>query len=192
MPNQATGCVQTLGMHPFSEGFISKSAINSFKCDYPSRSVALKVNHQSEQGYIVNLREGVSNGVAIIESNAGAVRSNHYHKEDAHTLYLVSGALLYFERPVGKTTIGEPIIITPGQMFYTGPMVEHAIVFLYDSTMISVSARQRDHKSHEEDVVRVSYLDNEQAAWWCAWGRARVTAPGTDPSSGLRRKEHVR
>lgn len=159
---------------------------------YAPGRVSLKVNHQSAQGYIVNLREGPCNGVSIIESYAGAIRSNHFHKEDAHTLYLVSGALLYFERPIGKQTIDQPLIILPGQMFYTGPMVEHSIVFLYDSLMVSISARQRDHQSHEEDVVRVPYLNREQASWWFAWGRARISEMNEDPSTTFRREEHLK
>ncbi len=162
----------------------------TFADDYPSTRVPLKINHESNQGYIVNLREGVCGGVSIIESNAGTVRSNHYHKEDSHTLYVVSGALLYFERPIGQTRIDQPLLLTPGQMFFTPPLKEHAIVFLFDSTMISVSARQRDHSSHEADVVRVPYLNQEQVDWWYRWGRAHVSTMGSDVSKGYRKVEH--
>ncbi len=164
----------------------------SFADDYPSTICALKLNHRSDQGHIVNLREGVCGGVSIIESNAGAVRSNHYHKEDSHTLYVVSGALLYFERPIGSFQIDEPLIVLPGQMFFTPPLREHSIVFLYQTTMISVSARTRDHASHESDVVRVDYLNQEQVDIWYTWGIARVSELNAEKSVVARKKEHYR
>lgn len=130
---------------------------------YPTGLVRLRVNHQDERGWIMNLREGLSGGVAIIESREGTVRSNHWHKTDSHLLYILKGSCLYFERPVGSTDIPVPIIYGMGDMFYTPPQVEHAIVFVAQTTMISISDRPRDHESHEEDVVRVNFISDEDA-----------------------------
>lgn len=116
-----------------------------------------------ERGTIQNLLELKSDdvpvrGVAIITSKAGAVRSNHYHVTDSHHLWVLSGSLEYFERAVGDTTIPEPVVYRAGDMFWTGPQREHAVRFLEDTVLVSLSPRSRDHGSHEDDVVRVEFI----------------------------------
>jgi dTDP-4-dehydrorhamnose 3,5-epimerase-like enzyme len=96
-------------------------------------------------------------GVAIIKSKAGTVRSQHYHREDEHFLFVLCGSLEYFERDVGSTEIPEPVIYRKGEMFWTGPMREHAVRFLEYTELLSLSVRPRDHASHEDDVVRVTF-----------------------------------
>lgn len=116
-----------------------------------------------ERGTIQNLlalpSHGIAiRGVAVITSKAGTVRSNHFHRQDMHHLFVLSGSLEYFERAVGEKEIPEPVVYRAGEMFFTGPMREHAVRFLEDTVLISMSPRARDHGSHEEDVVRVDFL----------------------------------
>jgi quercetin dioxygenase-like cupin family protein len=116
-----------------------------------------------ERGVIQNLLElkdygEAIRGVAIITSKAGSVRSCHYHKNDSHHLYVLSGSLEYFERAVGETEIPKPVVYRAGEMFWTGPQREHAVRFLEDTTLLSLSPRARNHESHESDVVRVKFL----------------------------------
>ncbi len=173
--------------------------------NYQPGLVPLKVNHSDARGYIVNLREGPCAGVAIIESVAGSIRSNHWHREDSHLLYLVSGAMLYFEHPVREdpgTKIPdpcgfggisyEPQVIRPGEMVFTGPRMEHATVFPIDSTMISISPRPRDHESHEADLVRTELLSEEQAKTWIGWWYRNhgTIASSVQVASVLRRLRH--
>ena len=126
--------------------------------DYPqSILVPLDVPFVNHNGLIQNLLNTPINGAAIIVSTKGSVRSNHYHKEDFHYLYIVSGSMEYYERGVDEEFTGEPLIVGPGQMVFTPPMKVHKTVFLEDTFMISLSKRNRDHDSHEEDVVRLEF-----------------------------------
>lgn len=106
-------------------------------------------------GSIQNILERPCGGVAIIESKAGAERSNHYHREDGHWLYVISGAMLYYERRVGDVVYPSPMIVRAGQCVFTPPMVEHKTVFPVDTVLLSMSLRARDKASHEADVIRV-------------------------------------
>jgi Mannose-6-phosphate isomerase len=94
--------------------------------------------------------------VAIIESKAGAVRSLHYHRSDAHWLYVLSGEMHYYEREVGYVEWPTaPLIVGPGQCVFTPSMVEHKTVFPVATVLVSMSLRPRDAGSHESDVVRL-------------------------------------
>ncbi len=118
----------------------------------------------NDAGTIQNLVELATNdgfrGVAIIDSKAGSRRSSHYHKTDAHYLYVLSGSMLYTERRVGSGTIVK-FTVAPGEMVFTGPRVEHWTEFPEDTRLISVSRLSRQHAEHEADLVRVPWVEEE-------------------------------
>lgn len=101
--------------------------------------------------------------VALIKSKRGAVRSNHYHKEDWHYLYVISGRMLYFERAVGEKRIPVGEWVSEGRMIFTRANMEHAVLFLEDSEILSLARNPQTHDKHEADVVRVPFLTREYA-----------------------------
>jgi quercetin dioxygenase-like cupin family protein len=111
-----------------------------------------------DRGSIQNLLNTSINGAAIITSKAGSIRSNHWHREDFHYLYVLSGSMEYYERDVGISgELQSPIIVKTGQMVFTPPNKVHKTVFLEDTVLLSFSKRNRDHESHESDLVREEY-----------------------------------
>lgn len=129
------------------------------KQEYPADSlVPLDLPFVDDRGSIQNLLNTPINGSAIIISKKGSIRSNHWHKEDWHYLYVMSGSMEYYERDVGTLNDSQPpIIVTAGQMVFTPPNKVHKTVFLQDTVLLSFSKRNRDHDSHEEDLVREEY-----------------------------------
>ncbi len=124
---------------------------------YPTDpSVELADSFVDERGRIQNIVHTPINSVAIIESKAGSVRSNHYHKTDSHYLYVLSGKLEYYERHINGSNV---VIKTygPGEMFFSGPQKVHKVVFLEDTVLLSLAKNVRDHDNHEKDVVRVEF-----------------------------------
>lgn len=97
-------------------------------------------------------------GVALIDCKAGSRRSSHYHKRDGHHLYVVSGEMKYIERRYGSGTIVK-FTVHPGEMVWTGPLVEHWTSFDVDTRLISISKLSREHSEHEGDIVRVPWID---------------------------------
>jgi len=129
------------------------------KKEYPDEPlVPLDAPFINNAGVIQNILNTNINGAAIITSKKGSVRSNHYHKEDWHYLYVISGSMQYLETDVETTYNGwqKDFIVKAGEMVFTPPMKLHRTVFLEDCVMISFSKRNRDHNSHEEDVIRVN------------------------------------
>lgn len=113
-----------------------------------------------DRGIIEKLAEGNYQAVLRITSKAGSVRANHYHQRDSHLCYLVSGKIEYFHRPaLDESAPLEREIITPGQLFYTPPMVAHAMHFLEDSEFYCFTTQSRDQGVYEEDVVRITLFE---------------------------------
>ncbi len=112
-----------------------------------------------ERGEIKTLVEGKSlSSVLRITSKKGTVRANHYHKEDYHYCFLESGKMEYYERPVGSQETPSCIVITPGRVFYTKPMVEHAMKFLEDSVFWCFSKKSRKQENYESDTIRIKLV----------------------------------
>ena len=117
--------------------------------------VDLQAPHSDHRGDIQMLVDFPIGSALVITSKEGAVRGNHYHKEDDHYAYLASGRIEYYHRPAGSSEAPEVLIIEPGQMFYSPPMVEHTMRFLEDSVFYVFAKLNRDQESYEADVVRV-------------------------------------
>jgi quercetin dioxygenase-like cupin family protein len=111
----------------------------------------------NKNGVIQNLLNTPINGVAIITSVKGSERSNHWHQQDWHFLYVLSGSMEYYERGIDEKFTGLPLIVKTGEMVFTPPKKVHKTVFLENTILVSMSKRNRDTASHEEDVVRVKF-----------------------------------
>lgn len=113
-----------------------------------------------ERGDIIELLDEGKGGEAItavtlITCRPGAIRANHYHKENSHYCYMLSGSMEYTEQPVDGTEADrETVVVKAGDMVYTPPMVIHAMRFLEESSFLTLSPRSRKDGAYEDDLVR--------------------------------------
>lgn len=121
--------------------------------------VPLDTPFTDARGIIQNLVLKPLNSAVVITSRKGTVRANHYHKTDWHYCFVVKGSIDYFHRPVGSIEEPKKISIRQGQLFFTPPMVEHAMVFTDDTVFMTLAHNVRTHENHEEDVVRVKLVE---------------------------------
>lgn len=117
--------------------------------------VSLPAPFVDARGAIQTLVEGGIHSIQIISSKKDTVRANHYHKSDSHYMYVVSGSMNYYTRPVGSKEPPQSLLVTAGQMVFTPPMLEHAVHYLEDSVFLNITSEPRDQSSYEEDLVRV-------------------------------------
>ena len=110
------------------------------------------------RGEIRNLLEAPFASAAVITSVKGAVRGNHYHKTDYHYCWLQRGEMVYLHRPAGTAGPAQRWTIKAGQMFYTPPMVEHAMRFTADSVMFVFAKNSREMANYQADIVRIAPL----------------------------------
>jgi len=111
-----------------------------------------------ERGEIRNLIDAPFGSALVVTSVKGAVRGNHYHRTDYHYSWLQRGGLIYYHRPAGSTQPAQQWIITSGQLFYTPPMYEHAMLFTEDSVMMVFARNNRAAANYEDDTVRIPSL----------------------------------
>lgn len=115
----------------------------------------------SARGVIEKLAEGNFQSILRITSKAGTVRANHYHTRDSHLCYLTKGKLEYVWRDARDENAPlQRLVIEPGQLFYTPPMVAHAMAFLEDSEFYAFSTEARHGQAaYENEVVRVTLVE---------------------------------
>lgn len=120
--------------------------------------ISVEKPYVDARGVIQNLVEADIRMAVVITSKKGAVRANHYHKTDWHYCYVLSGSIEYFHRPAGSQAAPERVLVQAGQLFFTPPMVEHAMRFPEETVFLTLSRNARDHEAYEADVVRVQLI----------------------------------
>ena len=118
--------------------------------------VTVKPSFTDNRGMITNILEEPINSVVLITCKNGAIRANHYHKEDSHWSYMVSGKMEYYERkPNGQL---EMATIEAGQMVYSAPGVPHAMKFLEPSVFLALTTRKRSKGRYDEDTIKCEII----------------------------------
>jgi len=126
--------------------------------------VPLPSAHADARGAIQPIVEGGIHSIQVITSKKDTVRANHYHKEDSHFMYVVSGAFQYYWRPAGDKAPPQSLRVPAGQMVHTPPLVEHAVHFLEDTVFLNITSEARDQSTYEADIVRVKLFALEDKA----------------------------
>ena len=123
--------------------------------------VDLPSSFDDDRGSIQPLVDMAMKSSVLIDSNSGAVRANHYHKTDWHYCYVLYGEIIYYHRPHGSKESPQEVIIKEGQMFFTPPMVEHAMVFT-KTRFITWGRNSRVQEVYEADVFRIPPINPEK------------------------------
>jgi len=119
-----------------------------------------------QRGEIQPLVDKIMKSAVMIHSKAGSMRANHYHKTDWHYCYVISGEIEYYYRKTNSLETKKQIKVKKGQMVFTPPMVDHAMVFNVDTTFLTLSRNFRDQKTYESDVVRIELIDSKDFITW--------------------------
>lgn len=125
--------------------------------DYPL--ISIPQQFRDARGSILNLIDGEIGDVALITSKKDSIRANHYHENDWHFCYLISGKIQYTWADDLK---GSPkvIVMEAGQMVFTPKMTPHKLDFLTDSIFISMSKKSRLEANYEKDTFRLDGFFN--------------------------------
>lgn len=108
-----------------------------------------------DRGGIQPLVDVPMESCVLISSKKGTVRANHYHQTDWHYCYVLEGEIEYYERPHGSTEAAKKTLIEKGKMFFTGPDLDHAMVFTKDTVFLTWGRNSRAQEVYEADVVRI-------------------------------------
>ena len=135
---------------------------NDFRENYLNADlVNLKDRFEDSRGFIQPLCDLNMKSASLIFTKPGQWRANHYHKEDWHFIYVIKGEFEYFYK---KTNSNENInkkIISVGELLFTGPMVDHAMLYTKDTEILVMSKNPRDQKTYEQDTVRIDFMNDK-------------------------------
>ena len=150
-------------MKPVKLNPITKEEMES----WPSEPlVKLQNPFIDRRGSIQPLVDLMMQSAVMIESKAGSLRANHYHKTDWHYCYVISGQIQYFYKNVNSNKMPEMISVNEGNMVFTPPLVEHCMKFPEDTIFLTLSRNPRDQETYEADVVRVNLIDPSDSISW--------------------------
>jgi dTDP-4-dehydrorhamnose 3,5-epimerase-like enzyme len=109
------------------------------------------------RGIIINLADGIIGDVSFIQSKKDAVRANHYHSEDWHLCYIITGSCEYlWSEDLSNPTI-KKLTIESDQLIFTPSMTAHKLVFNEPTKFITISKLSRKKSNYDADTFR---LDN--------------------------------
>ena len=132
-----------------------RSALSQTWAPSDSPIIALEPAFTDNRGGIQPLVDEPMQSAVLITSKKGTVRANHVHHTDWHYCYVLSGSIEYHHRPVGSDAAPTKVIIGEREMFFTPPLVEHAMVFLEDTEFLCLGRNSREQTSYEADITRV-------------------------------------
>ena len=125
--------------------------------------VKLESPHSDERGNILPLVDLPMKSCVLITSKKGTIRANHYHKTDWHFCYVLEGSIDYYHRPAGSKNPPQKVTVKKGELFFTPPLEEHAMVFHKDTTFLTLGRNSRIQEAYEADLVRTKLITPDVA-----------------------------
>ena len=111
-----------------------------------------------KRGQILNISNELFRSCALIKSNKNTIRANHYHKKDWHYCYVIKGKIAYYHRKHGAKTKPKKIIINKGELFFTPPMIDHAMKFLSYTEFLTLGRGSRSKINYDEDTIKIDLI----------------------------------
>ena len=105
------------------------------------------------RGTIMNIADGSLGDVAFITSLAGSIRANHFHKQDWHLTFLITGGMNYEWQDANTEKQNKNTTVTEGQLIFTPPNTPHKMTFTQNSTFIAISRMNRSHEEYSADTI---------------------------------------
>jgi oxalate decarboxylase/phosphoglucose isomerase-like protein (cupin superfamily) len=115
------------------------------------------IDDRGKMYYLSDEKIKITN-VLLITCKKGAVRANHYHKNDSHYVYLLEGKMRYVTQDIHRKNDIESVILKKGDLVYTPSMLIHAMKFLENSKFLALTTETRGQEAYEKDTVRVKII----------------------------------
>ena len=123
--------------------------------------VNLPKGYEDARGIIQPLCDLNMKSASLIVSKPNTWRANHYHKTDWHFIYVLKGSFEYYFKKTNSNEKVKKKIVKKGELLFTGPIVDHAMLYTEETEIIVVSKNPRDQETYERDTVRIDFMNNE-------------------------------
>ena len=142
-----------------TKDYLIKPLSQDEKLSFPREiKIKLESSFADDRGWIQPLVDVSMESCVLIHSKKGSQRANHFHQTDWHYCYVLSGEIEYYSREVGSDSPPQVTKISKGEMFFTGPMEEHTMLFLEDTEFLTFGRNSRAQEVYEADIVRIPSL----------------------------------
>ena len=121
----------------------------------------LPEGYKDTRGIIQPLCDLNMKSASLIVSQPNSWRANHFHKTDWHFIYVLRGQFEYFFRKTNSKEEIKKKIVKKGELLFTGPLIDHAMIYTEETEIIVLSKNPRDQKTYEEDTVRIDFMNDE-------------------------------
>ena len=128
-----------------------------------SKNEGLEI-HRDERGIIADVFFGVElNHVAIINSEPGAIRGNHYHAVSTQHMLITKGSLEYWYLDKDKDGIGQVHLAVVGDLVTSPPNEVHALRIRESGCeFLAFTSGLRGGSDYESDTFRVPSIMGPQ------------------------------
>ena len=130
-----------------------------------SKLIKTILRDKDKRGSIISLVNEKCSNVSIISCLKNSIRSNHYHLDDWHYIYVLKGRINYFFTNLKRTKVYYKIINT-NDIIFTPPMEIHATHFPVNTELLVVSKNKRNKTIYEKDTVRVNFINKENISYY--------------------------
>ena len=132
-----------------------KKSLNNF----PKKTkIQLSGEFTDNRGQILNISNNLFRSCILIKSKKNSIRANHYHKKDWHYCYVLKGELEYFYKKHESKTKPKKMIIKKGELFFTPPMVDHAMKFTKYTEFLTLGRGSRTKINYDKDTHKVDLI----------------------------------
>lgn len=115
---------------------------------------SLTPDYSDDRGTITDLINGVDiRHAAVITSVGDTTRGNHFHHVAGQYTFVISGEIEVLWQEPGEAV--ETAKLKSGGYAYFPPKCAHAIHFLTDSELLTLTTQERDDGGYEQDTVRL-------------------------------------
>ena len=122
----------------------------------------IKPEFVDQRGYISRIIDQDKykvRSILYIKRKKGSRGADHYHKKDAHWVYVLEGKVRHSEKDMKKKNSKiEKITLGVGDLVFTPPMVAHSDEFISDSVILAFTTENRNQKDYKKDTVKVDFF----------------------------------
>jgi dTDP-4-dehydrorhamnose 3,5-epimerase-like enzyme len=115
--------------------------------------------HVDNRGYIADVfyKHSIDH-VAVIDTVAGSIRGNHYHKLSTQHMLITKGSLEYWYKGVDESKTAECVLLREYDFVSTPPGEVHALRMLEDNQFIVFTEGLRGGVDYEQDTYRTDSI----------------------------------
>ncbi len=117
--------------------------------------IKLPNGYDDERGIIQPLCDLNMKSASLIVTKPNSWRANHYHKKDWHFIYVLEGEFEYYYKKTNSDEKVKKIIVKKDQLLFTGPLVDHAMLYTEETKLLVVSKNPRDQKNENNQRTKI-------------------------------------